>query len=119
MCACVCVYAERGGRWVERGGCEDDGDDDEALEQVINRDKWRRGGGWLMRDRHVKIKRQGVNRRLQGGVVRVGVISIINIHRIVTMMGTAMMWSGSLRFGLVCAMTCWICWKRIITDILE
>ena len=34
------------------------------------------------------------------------VIAIININRIITMMGIAMMWSGSLRFGLVRAMKC-------------
>ena len=43
----------------------------------------------------------------------------MTINRIITVMGTTMMWSGSLRFGLVRAMKCWIRWKRIITDILE
>ena len=46
LCACVCVVCVavrvcREGREVGReGGCEDDGDDGEALEQMINSDKW-------------------------------------------------------------------------------
>ena len=34
------------------------------------------------------------------------VIAIININRIITMMGIVMMWAWLLRFGLARAMTC-------------